>query len=188
MKGKYLVLFCCALAIVTMVETLPVSQAAAATRLRLSQVPATLDDAEREGLVWMREEEKLARDVYLAMYALYGTRVFSNIIASEQRHMDAVKNLLDKYGIDDPAAGKKPGEFTNPAFVTLYLSLVQRGETSLVEAYNVGVQIEEMDIEDLEARLKTENLNLDIKRVYTNLLSASMQHLKAFQTQIDRLQ
>jgi hypothetical protein len=188
MKAKGLALCCCLLAMVTLTELLAADEAAAAGRMRTFQVTAVLDEAEKEGLLWMREEEKLARDVYLAMYAIWGKQVFSNIIESEQRHMDAIKRLLDAYGIEDPAEGKNPGEFTNPAFEALYVQLVERGKQSLLEAFNVGVIIEETDIDDLELRLLTENLNPDITRVYTNLLRASKRHLEAFQTQIDRIQ
>ncbi len=41
-----------------------------------------LSQAEVEGLIFMREEEKLARDVYIAMYALGYSRVFDNISKS----------------------------------------------------------------------------------------------------------
>lgn len=185
---KLVVLLCGALAVVAGIELSPVREAAAGRTLQMTQATATLDELEKEGLIWMREEEKLARDVYLAMYARYGTRVFSNIIESEQRHMDVVKRLLDKYGIDDPSSGKEPGEFTNPAFTAFYADCVARGGQSLAEAYNVGVSVEKADIADLQAQFLIEGLNVDIKRVYTNLLAASMQHLRAFQTQIERLQ
>ncbi len=62
-----------------------------------------LTAAEEEGLLFMREEEKLARDVYLVLFDKWGLRVFENIAESEQRHMDAVLYLLGKYGLDDPA-------------------------------------------------------------------------------------
>ncbi len=68
---------------------------------------------EAEGLSFMREEEKLARDVYLTLYDLWGLPLFQNIADSEQAHMDAVKSLLDFYGLDDPAAGQGVGIFTN---------------------------------------------------------------------------
>ena len=62
----------------------------------------------------MREEEKLARDVYLAMDDLWGLRVFSQISWSEQNHMDAVLAVLDKYGVLDPVGDNPTGVFTDP--------------------------------------------------------------------------
>ena len=87
--------------------------------------------SEKNHLLLMREEEKLARDVYQALNAKWNHRTFTNIAKSEQQHMDSLKVLLDKYGIPDPTAGKKPGEFTNQKLQGLYAELVQKGSTSL---------------------------------------------------------
>ena len=38
------------------------------------------------------------------LYKMWGLTIFSNIASSEQKHMDAIKTLLDRYGLDDPAA------------------------------------------------------------------------------------
>jgi hypothetical protein len=186
MKRMGLVM-CCCLITVFAVTGLPLAdEAAAGTRLRLSTDAATLDANETAGLLQMREEEKLARDVYLTLYATWGKRVFSNIIESEQRHMDAIKSLLDKYHLDDPAAGKLVGEFTNSDIQSLYNELVLTGSKSLEDAFKVGVRIEELDIQDLTTLVKATD-NLDIKRVYANLLKASQRHLSAFESQLDRL-
>ena len=138
-----------------------------------------LTDTEKSWLTYMREEEKLARDVYMFMYDKWGSQIFSNISASEQTHMDAIKTLLDRYGILDPAAGKEPGEFTNQDLQDLYNTLIEDGSVSLVEALNVGVVIEETDIDDLNAGIASTKRK-DIKTVYSNLLRGSLNHLKAF--------
>jgi len=65
-------------------------------------------------LAYIREEEKLARDVYLYLYEMWGTRIFDNISGSEQTHMNQVKTLLAKYNIPDPVASNGPGMFFNP--------------------------------------------------------------------------
>ena len=73
-----------------------------------------LSDAEIAGLIFSREEERLARDLYQAFSDQYdGARPFSKIVASEQRHFDAVGRLLTQYGIDDPAAGATAGSFSD---------------------------------------------------------------------------
>ena len=142
---------------------------------------ATLTDAEKANLMHMREEEKLARDVYNKFYELYNMPVFRNIAISEQRHMDAVLNLITGYGLTDTVAGKGPGEFT-PAFQPLYDELTAKG-TNLTEALKVGVEIEELDIADLEKAIDaTEVPNL--LRVYNNLLAASRNHLAAFSSKL----
>jgi hypothetical protein len=75
---------------------------------------ATLTKPEIDALLLMREEEKMARDVYLQLNDLWGLPIFQNIESSEQTHMDAVKTLLDRYGLQDPAAGRGEGEFSIP--------------------------------------------------------------------------
>ncbi len=133
----------------------------------------TLTDGEESWLIYMREEEKLARDVYQALFARWGLPVFSNIAASEQRHMDAIKTLLDRYGLADPAAGKAPGEFRNQDLQELYGILIERGDESTIEALRVGVEIEETDIDDLTAAIAAARRR-DIKTVYTNLMNGSL--------------
>jgi len=143
-----------------------------------------LTEDEKAGLLQMREEEKLARDVYIKMYALYGKRIFSNIIESEQRHMDAVKGLLDRYDLADPATGNDVGVFTDPHIQDLYNELYAKGTLSLKDALEVGVIIEKMDIADLE-KLLAETTKRDITRVYENLLAGSYNHLAAFEDKLD---
>jgi hypothetical protein len=142
-------------------------------------VPGELSDAERDSLMFMREEEKLARDVYIHFASIFPIRIFSNIARSEQKHMDAIKVLLDKYAILDPAEENGLGEFTNSDIQALYDYFIAEGSQSLVHALQVGVQIEEVDIEDLQTALTLID-NKDITKVYLNLLRASEKHLKAF--------
>jgi hypothetical protein len=143
-------------------------------------IPVTaLTEIEKTGLTYMREEEKLARDVYQVFYAKYQSRIFKNIAASEQKHMDAIKTLLDRYGVADPAEGKGAGEFTNPQLQALYDELIVRGSVSLSKAFEVGVAIEEQDIDDLKEAINN-TTHTDIKKVYSNLLNGSLNHLKAF--------
>ena len=126
----------------------------------------------------MREEEKLAHDVYAAMYDLWGLPIFTNISRSEQMHTEAVRSLLDGYGISDPASAE-PGVFTNPDLQALYNQLVAQGSASLSDALRVGAAIEEIDILDLQERL-AETENSSTQQVFNNLLRGSYSHLNAF--------
>ncbi len=130
------------------------------------------------GLNWMREEEKLARDVYIAMYAKWGASIFGGISRSEQGHMDAVKTLLDRYGLPDPASAQV-GVFNEPTFRDLYPILIARGNQSLSAALQVGIDVENIDIADLKRWLAQTN-HADIQQVYNNLLNGSYHHLSAF--------
>ena len=144
----------------------------------ITTIPASdLSDAEAASLLFMREEEKVARDVYAKMYELWGMPIFQNIAGSEQMHMDQIKQLLDRYGLTDPALA--PGQFTDPTIQALYDQLVAQGSVSLANAMNVGVLIEQTDIADLQERIAQTD-NADIEMVYTNLMNGSYNHLSAF--------
>lgn len=141
-------------------------------------IPASdLSAEESASLLFMREEEKLARDVYNALATTWGVPTFSNIAASEQQHTDQVKLLLDRYALTDPALA--PGQFTDPALQALYDQLVAQGNLSLADAFKVGAAIEEIDILDLQTRFEQTD-NADIQLVYNNLMTGSFNHLKAF--------
>lgn len=143
------------------------------------QSAVVLSDAEIASLLRMREEEKLAHDVYITLYEKWNLNTFENIAASEQTHTDAVKSLLDAYGLTDPAAGKAAGVFTDPEMQKLYDSLIQQGGKSLSDAIKVGGAIEEIDILDLR-KAESSITAADIKTVYANLENGSENHLNAF--------
>ncbi len=138
-----------------------------------------ISDQENAGLLKMREEEKLARDVSLTLYQQWNYRIFNNIANSEQRHMDAVKSLLDKYGLTDPVADDTIGVFTDFSMTELFNTLVDKGSTSLTDALLVGAAIEDLDINDLNT-LMSQTDNEDIQAVYKNLDRGSMNHMRAF--------
>ncbi len=139
---------------------------------------ATLSQAEIDMLTQMREEEKLARDVYNALYTKHGKNYFTNISSSEQTHMDKVLDLLNKYGINDPAP-TEAGKFTNPDLQNLYNMLVAKGDSSLTHALLVGATIEDLDIYDLEDFIsKTDNT--DILSAFDLLNCGSRNHMRSF--------
>ena len=140
--------------------------------------PITLEEI--DGLIHMRIEEKLARDVYSVLGAAYNSQVFLNIKLSEQAHMNAVKRMLDKYNIPDPLTSDEVGVFPDPTFQSLYDQLIAQGSVSLYEGLLVGKAIEELDIADLEAQLAFVT-NPGIVNLYTNLKAGSVSHLAAFE-------
>ena len=145
---------------------------------------AVLTDDDVAGLLWMREEEQLAHDVYVALGDEWGLRIFENIAASETTHIDAVVGLLDAYGIDDPARGNEPGTFTDPTMQAMYDELVADGRVSLDAALSVGALIEELDISDLMARSAATDV-AQIADVYAGLERGSRNHLRAFTSQLE---
>ena len=141
---------------------------------------AELTDDEVSGILFMREEEKLARDVYLYLYEIYPLRPFLNISKSEQAHMDAIKYLIDTYELEDPVGENPPGVFQNKDLQLLYNELIEQGAAGRAEALQVGALIEEVDIIDLQTELEEHATHEDVVRVYGNLCSASENHLRAF--------
>tara|TARA_Y100000310_G_scaffold298681_1_gene332841 strand:- start:20665 stop:21303 length:639 start_codon:yes stop_codon:yes gene_type:complete len=156
--------------------------------LELDVLPAEeLSELEGNALIFMREEEKLARDVYDQLYAKWGVKIFDKISSSEQSHMDAVLRLLDKYELEDPVASDIPGSFVNEDLSNLYSTLTQLGENSLTEALQVGAAIEEIDILDLQRELEQTVDNRDIQLVFENLMKGSKNHLRSFVKNLDNL-
>lgn len=132
----------------------------------------------------MREEEKLARDVYTALNAKWNDNIFANISRAESQHRNAIGNLLSRYGIPDPIQNNAAGVFTSPQFQQLYKTLVNSGSNSLEDALKVGLKIEEMDISDLRVAIQSTN-NQDIMGVLENLLRGSRNHLRAFASRLN---
>ena len=133
---------------------------------------------------FMLEEEKVARDVYEYLDEIWDLRVFNNIKQSEQRHMDMMQTLLDDNEIDYKVSSKR-GFFYNKDLQKMYDDLTERGSKSRQDAFLVGKLIEETDIADLEKAIT--NTNDDhIKHVYSNLLRASQNHLRAFNRQLSK--
>ena len=142
-----------------------------------------LSDDEIDSLLFMREEEKMARDVYLTQYETWNDSVFSNIADSEQEHMDAIVPLLDKYNLEDPVIDEV-GVFYNPELQELYTELDERGYTAHMEALHVGAYIEEVDMHDIQVAMdKMEHE--DIISVYEELLKGSRNHLRSFVSKIE---
>jgi len=142
---------------------------------------APLSTQEITDLTYMREEEKVARDVYTVLNRYWGwqTEVFANIAASEQQHMDTMKKMLDKYGLPDPVVLDVTGAFTNPKLKALYEELVERGKQSLLEGLKVGALIEEVDMVDISTAYDN-TTHRDLQNAYTNLQAGSRNHLRAF--------
>ena len=150
------------------------------------EVHQTMMHTVDEGLLHMREEEKLARDVYLTLYDQWGFRVFAQIARSEQRHMESIAALLAYRNLDDPAAEAQIGQFTNVSLQQLYDDLIAQGSQGPIDALTVGAIVEDLDIYDLEMLLAQTDDPV-ITRVYTSLLRASEQHIRSFVRQLERL-
>lgn len=150
-------------------------------------VASSLSVQLQNDLLYMWEEEKLARDVYLTLYEKWGAKIFINIANNaEQTHINSVKSMIDKYQVatTNYANYTARGVFLNNDLQNLYNTLVAQGSVSVVEAYKVGQLIEITDIADLDMRLVPTDLPADIRAVYENLRRGSQSHLAAFNKQL----
>lgn len=142
-----------------------------------------LSDAEHDTLLLMADEERMARDLYIALGEKYpDANQFENIAASEQRHYDATLRLLEAYDLDKPS--ETPGEYQNEEVQDLYDGWLAEGSRSVEAAYQVGVELETLDIADLKEAIE-ESDNDDLDQVYGHLLTGSEHHLAAFEAGSD---
>jgi hypothetical protein len=142
-------------------------------------VATALSAIETADILYMREEEKLARDIYLQFDEAWALAPFINIAGAEQRHMDSMLRLVQTYGLTDPVIGQAEGEFTNPILQALYANLLATGQQSPIAALRVGGLIEEVDIRDIEDAIERSS-HIDIDGVYERLMCGSRNHLRAF--------
>ncbi len=146
-----------------------------------------LTEEQKYTLLYMYQEEKVARDVYIYLGNLYpDENTFAYIQLSEQRHMDVVEKLCIKYDVDISAVDETDiGTFILPVLQDLYDTLIVQGAPSLLEALQVGVLIEETDIADLEEAAV--GMPSDVVRVFENIKEGSINHLEAFNYSISKL-
>ncbi|MBU0479614.1 MAG: DUF2202 domain-containing protein [Proteobacteria bacterium] len=174
----------------------------------LAAPSSQLDGGETSHLIFMREEEKLARDVYITLGALYpDVATFSNIVSSEENHTASMRDKLAQYNIPDPSTDDTVGVFTGAEygwyFLEKFTELVDWGKTNLLEALYVGAFIEELDLNDIvncpDVIVDTDNGidlgecgllytdNKSLIRSYNNLLDGSKSHLRAYVRNIESI-
>jgi hypothetical protein len=148
----------------------------------------TISENEKAGIILMREEEKMARDVYQTLNEKWDQMPFVHISESEINHMARMKLLIDKYNLKDPVEknADKRGAFDNQQLKNLYDELIDSGKISLEAAFRAGAKVEEVDIRDLKEAM-AKSSTAEIKSTYADLISASENHLRAFVRNLKRL-
>lgn len=126
-----------------------------------------------------REDEKLAHDVYTALYRRWGMRVHANIASSEQQHFNTIGVLLQRYGVADPVAGLGEGRFATSRAATMYAQLVAQGNRSAQDALDVSVRVELLDIAELEQQLQRRRES-DVYATFSQLRTISYHHLAMY--------
>ena len=157
------------------------------SHLQISALPdgtVVLDAEAAAGLVYMIEEEKMARDLYDTFFEQTGSVVFDRISTSEQKHMDSLLAVADNAGIDVSGVSVTVGVFSNAVIQALYDTLLAQGSVSADAAYDVGVLVEQTDIADLETYSSDTEIGI-VGTVYAHLELASERHLAAFSQYAD---
>lgn len=137
----------------------------------------SLSEADIAALLFMLEEEKLARDTYVFINDLWSINQFANIQKSEQTHMDLVENLLVQNNIEYTILPL--GEYLDQDLQNLYNQFVINGAVSKANAFHIGATIEDLDIKDLQDYLDI-TTHPDLIAVFESLLCGSKNHLKSF--------
>ena len=151
--------------------------------IRDQNINQGLSTEEAEQLSYLREEEKVARDVYLSMNELWNLNVFANISNAEQKHMDSTLNVLNRYGLVDPAVDQT-GVFTNPELQALFDTLLAQASESEIKALQTGALIEEVDMQDINEMIASTD-KTDLITMYEKLHCGSRNHLRAFVRQLE---
>ncbi|WP_160847160.1 ferritin-like domain-containing protein [Pontibacillus yanchengensis] len=119
-----------------------------------------------EALTYAIQDEYLALARYEAVTKKFGTILpFSQIIQSEQQHIEALTRLMNQYKIEIPENNAQQ-----------YVS----APNTIKEAFQDGVKGELDNIAMYEAFLTIEKLPNDLAKVFSNLRDASKKHLVAF--------
>jgi hypothetical protein len=184
----------------------PVAAPSAPPELRNGRV-GFLDAAEETHLVFMREEEKLARDVYITLGTIYpALTTFDKIDDSEQSHTDTMAKMLKLFRVKDPSTSDDIGVFTGAEygwyFTDKFAYLVGEGSTNGLAALYVGAFIEELDMHDIahcpavilemHDEIEEDGCGLaytdeaELSRTYGRLLDGSKSHLRAYVKAIEQ--
>jgi len=153
-----------------------------------------LDNTQKRSLAFLWNEEKMAKDLYLALNLLYPSNTLNNIANNaESQHQLSMESLLQKYNIDvehyDDASypytqsvldSYAAGSYTLTDIQSLYDSLYATGASSARASLEVGCQVEVTDIDDLTQQIEIAGDAQDLKMVFENLRRGSDNHYWAF--------
>jgi hypothetical protein len=139
-----------------------------------------LSAAEEGKLLFMWEEEKLARDVYHNLAQKWQLPIFANIAEAEQKHMDLMHTLIETYGFADQIPADTPDVFIESELGDYFTEFLAKGNNTLIEALEVGATIEDKDLYDLYDLIDVVTDNKHIELVAYNLAKGSRNHLRAF--------
>lgn len=136
-----------------------------------------LTQREKDGLIFIWEEEKAARDIYSSLYEKNNQTIFLDLTRSEESHMDQAKAVIEKYDLSLPRDVR--GAFGNQTLQNIHDRLLAEGLESYDQALKAAAEFEEISIMDLEAELAAAE-NEDVRTMYQGLLAGSRKHLRSY--------
>ena len=142
-----------------------------------ASLPGSLTPIEKDGLIFIWEEEKAARDIYSSLHEKNNLTIFLDLTRSEESHMDQAKAVIEKYDLSLPK--DVPEAFGNQTLQDIHDRLLAEGLESDEQALKAAAEFEEISIMDLEAELAAAE-NEDIRTMYQGLLAGSRKHLRSY--------
>jgi hypothetical protein len=149
---------------------------------------SSISSSVKSSLAYMYEEERLAKEVYLAIYQKQPIRQLSKIASnSETRHIEAVKDLAQKYGVKTSL--QQVGRYQNSHIQSLFNQLYHKGIRSKKDALEVGCIVEVTDINDLDRYIsQAQRAGADdVLQTYDFLRKGSYNHYWAFDRGLKQL-
>jgi len=138
---------------------------------------AVLSLPEKDGLLFIWEEEKAARDLYTGLYEKNNLTIFLDLVRSESSHMDQARAVMEKHGLAVPP--DEPGKFQNRTLQEIHDQLLAEGLQSNQDALAAAAAFEEISIMDLEKELSVSQPE-DVIATYQGLLAGSRKHLRSY--------
>ena len=158
-------------------SSISVSDANATQQTFFAIQQASLNDTERQDILYLQESEKLERDLYAKFAQQYTSiPVFADLAQASEVYMKADDVILQRYAITDPEQAAL-GKFTNQKLQNLYTTWANDGSTSAIAALRAAAKSEDMHIADLMAAIgRTDNNDLNF--IYRQQLAFSRNNLR----------
>jgi hypothetical protein len=165
---------------------------------------STLNNDTKYTIAYMWNEEKLAKDIYLALYNIYpnAQQLYNIATNSETQHEAMVQDLVQKYDLnitniidyeqyysEAELAALAPGEYALDAIQSLYNTLYEKGVQTEVDALQVGCMVEVTDVNDLNHDIEVAQASgaTDVVAVFESLRKGSYNHYWSFDSALKNL-
>ncbi len=133
-----------------------------------------ITETEAGDLQLLREEEKLARDLFRDWSDR--SELFGAVAHSKQLHFEIVGALLQRHQVTDRTLGGE-GLYVFPQLQTLHQELLARGGSTELEALAAGAELHERDLVGLEEAAGRSQLE-DVRASLAEIQRGARNHLR----------